>query len=43
MLYTAITRGIETVSLVGDIDLANEMVMAAPASLARNTALQFGL
>ncbi|WP_337763973.1 AAA family ATPase [Sinorhizobium meliloti] len=43
LLYTAITRGIETVVLVGDIDLVNETIMAAPASLTRNTALQFGL
>lgn len=40
MLYTAITRGIETVVLVGDIDLINEIIEAAPASLARNTALR---
>ena len=42
MLYTAITRGIETVVLVGDRDLINEIVAAAPTSLARNTALHFG-
>ncbi|CDN51432.1 hypothetical protein [Neorhizobium galegae] len=41
MLYTAITRGVETVVIVGDIDLINEMVAAAPASLERNTALRF--
>ncbi|WP_245456649.1 ATP-binding domain-containing protein [Rhizobium hidalgonense] len=36
MLYTAITRGVETVVLVGDIDLINEIVAAAPASLSRD-------
>ena len=41
MLYTAITRGIETVVLVGDIDLINEIIEAAPASLQRTTALRF--
>jgi len=41
MLYTAITRGVETVVLVGDIDLINEITEAAPASLQRNTALRF--
>ena len=39
MLYTAITRGIETVVLVGDIEFINEVISAAPASLARDTAL----
>ncbi|TCU03655.1 Tn3 family transposase, partial [Rhizobium sullae] len=37
----AITRGIETVVLVGDIALINEIVLAAPASLQRTTALRF--
>ncbi|WP_348633883.1 MULTISPECIES: ATP-binding domain-containing protein [Rhizobium] len=41
MLYTAITRGIETVVLVGDIALINEIVLAAPSSLQRTTALRF--
>ncbi|MGR9055899.1 hypothetical protein ACU8NH_08305 [Rhizobium leguminosarum] len=41
MLYTAITRGIETLVLVGDIDLINEIIEAAPASLQRTTALWF--
>lgn len=41
MLYTAITRGVETVVIVGNTDLINEMVAAAPASLERNTALRF--
>jgi hypothetical protein len=30
MLYTAITLGIETVVLVGVIDLINEIIAAAP-------------
>jgi exodeoxyribonuclease V alpha subunit len=38
MLYT---RGIETVVLVGDVDLINEIVAASPASLERSTALRF--
>ncbi len=41
MLYTAITPGIETVVLIGDNDLINEIIEAAPASLQRNTTLQF--
>lgn len=41
MLYTAITRGIETVVLVGDIDLIDEIIEAAPASLQRAAALRF--
>lgn len=41
MLYTAITRGIETVVLVGDIALINEIVLAAPASFQRTTARRF--
>jgi exodeoxyribonuclease V alpha subunit len=41
MLYTAITRGIETVVLVGDLNLSNEIIEAAPASLQRTTALRF--
>ena len=36
MLYTAITRGIETVVLVGDIDLINEIVDQPPTSLQRD-------
>ncbi|WP_026187694.1 AAA family ATPase [Ensifer sp. BR816] len=43
MLYTAITRGIETVVLVGDLDLINEIVTSAPKSLSRETALRFEL
>nr|NLR88273.1 ATP-binding domain-containing protein [Rhizobium sp. P28RR-XV] len=39
MLYTAITRGIETVVLVGDIDLINEIITASPQSLERSHAL----
>lgn len=42
MLYTAITRGIETVVLVGDIDLINEIVATASRSLARDQSLNFG-
>ncbi|MEZ2126968.1 MULTISPECIES: ATP-binding domain-containing protein [unclassified Sinorhizobium] len=42
MLYTAITRGIETVVLVGDIDLINEAVSASPNSLDREHKLSFG-
>jgi exodeoxyribonuclease V alpha subunit len=41
MLYTAITRGIETVVLIGDIDLISEIIEAAPASLQRTTAIRF--
>ncbi|NTF31779.1 ATP-binding domain-containing protein [Rhizobium skierniewicense] len=36
MLYTAITRGIETVVLVSEIDLIKEIIEAAPASLQRD-------
>ncbi|WP_312885955.1 hypothetical protein [Rhizobium leguminosarum] len=43
MLYTAITRGIETVVLVGERDLINEIVAAKPSSLARNHHLTFEL
>ncbi|TCR65769.1 AAA family ATPase [Rhizobium sp. BK376] len=42
MLYTAITRGIETVVLVGDDDLINEVVLTDPRSLARDQSLNFG-
>lgn len=35
-------RGIETAVLIGDIDLINEIIAAAPASLDRHTALRFG-
>jgi len=38
----ASTRGIETVVLIGDIDLVNKIIAAASASPARNTALHFG-
>jgi exodeoxyribonuclease V alpha subunit len=43
MLYTAITRGIETVVLVGDIDHIREIVCSCPRSLERTTALDFAL
>ncbi|MET3757117.1 ATP-dependent exoDNAse (exonuclease V) alpha subunit [Rhizobium binae] len=43
MLYTAITRAIETVVLVGEIDHINEIVTSAPRSLSRVTALRFEL
>jgi exodeoxyribonuclease V alpha subunit len=39
MLYTAITRGIETVVLVGNSDTINEIIATAPASLQRTTAM----
>ncbi|NRP76098.1 RecBCD enzyme subunit RecD [Ensifer psoraleae] len=41
MLYTAISRGVETVVLVGDIDHINEVVSASPKSLDREHGLQF--
>ncbi|MDR6903854.1 ATP-dependent RecD-like DNA helicase [Rhizobium miluonense] len=41
MLYTAITRGIETVVLVGDIDLINEVIATAPQTLQRTHSLSF--
>lgn len=41
MLYTAITRGIETVVLVGDIDLINDVIAASPHTLRRNQSLRF--
>lgn len=41
MLYTAITRAVETVVLVGDPDLLNEVISMAPRSLQRNSALNF--
>lgn len=41
MLYTAITRAVETVVLVGDPDLLNEVISMAPKSLQRNSALNF--
>jgi exodeoxyribonuclease V alpha subunit len=41
LLYSATTRGIETVFLVGDIDLINEIILEAPASFQRTTALRF--
>ncbi|WP_292281570.1 hypothetical protein, partial [Mesorhizobium sp.] len=43
MLYTAITRAIETVVLVGDIDHINEAISTPPRSLERTTALDFAL
>ncbi len=36
MLYTAITRGIEAVVLIGDNDLINEIIEAPSASLQRD-------
>jgi exodeoxyribonuclease V alpha subunit len=41
MLYTAVTRTVETVVLVGDPDLLNEVVSMAPRSLERNSASNF--
>lgn len=41
MLYTAITRGIETVVLVGDPALIDEVVANAPKSLSRGSHLRF--
>lgn len=41
MLYTAITRGIETVVLVGDIDLVNDVIATSPHTLQRNHSLRF--
>jgi exodeoxyribonuclease V alpha subunit len=41
MLYTAVTRGIHTVVLVGDINLINEVICTPPRSLERTTALEF--
>lgn len=43
MFYTAITRGIETVVLVGDIDHINEVVSSSPSSLERTAGLSFAL
>lgn len=43
MLYTAITRAVETVVLVGDIDHLNEVVCKSPRSLDRTAALDFTL
>ena len=40
VLYTAVTRGIETVVLVGDIDLTNAVLTASPQGLERNLALR---
>lgn len=39
MLYTAITRGVETVVLVGDLDYINEIISMQPASLTRSHGL----
>lgn len=36
MLYSAITRGIETVALVGDLDYINEIISMQPALLGRS-------
>jgi exodeoxyribonuclease V alpha subunit len=41
MLYTAITRGIETIVLIGDIDQINEVVSTFPRSLDREHGLRF--
>ncbi|MDX0488527.1 AAA family ATPase [Sinorhizobium medicae] len=41
MLYTAITRGIETVVLVGDGDLINEVIATDPLTLQRTNSLKF--
>ncbi len=41
MLYTAITRAVETVVLVGDIDHINEVIAAVPKSLQRYHCLRF--
>lgn len=41
MLYTAITRAVETVVLVGDIAHINDVISASPRSLDRTTALDF--
>jgi len=41
MLYTAVTRAVETVVLVGDPDLLNEVFSMAPRSLERNSAPNF--
>lgn len=41
MLYTAITRAVETVVSVGDPDLLNEVISMAPRSLQRNSSLNF--
>ncbi len=41
MLYTAITRAVETVVFVGELDLINEVISNAPRSLLRGTALTF--
>ncbi|WP_274629030.1 AAA family ATPase [Arvimicrobium flavum] len=43
MLYTAITRAIETVVLVGDLDHLNEIVCSSPRSLERGNALAFSI
>lgn len=42
LLYTAITRAIETVVLVGDMDYINDVVRSVPKGLERQTALKFG-
>ncbi|RWX20060.1 DUF2075 domain-containing protein [Rhizobium hidalgonense] len=41
MLYTAITRAVETVVLVGEADLINEVVALAPRALERDQGLLF--
>lgn len=41
MLYTAITRAVETVVLVGDPKLLDEVISQSPRSLERNTDLTF--
>lgn len=41
MLYTAITRAVETVVLVGDIDHVNEVITSVPKTLLRDHCLVF--
>ncbi|KSV76123.1 hypothetical protein N182_25120 [Sinorhizobium sp. GL2] len=41
LLHTAVTRAVETVVLVGDPNLLNEVISMAPRSLQRNSALNF--
>jgi exodeoxyribonuclease V alpha subunit len=43
LLYTAITRAIETVVLVGEISYINEIISSAPGSLERTQTLTFEL
>jgi len=41
MLYTAITRAVETVVLVGDPDHINEVIAQPPMALERDHGLAF--